>query len=230
MSGFSATIRARPLPSIGITWYFPASTYQVAIIAISLSRCSAATLWFSAKSSATWYSSQPFASSSESVSAEIGLPNPVPASVNDGPGQGQTARQPSWSIARWPIISKYWVWWCVSAPGSSRVWAKLTPWSGLWVTPLMVAGGSMPRRSSTVGTMSMRCAYCGRISPLLGMPFGQETMNGSHDAAAVGLALPAPERGVAGPRPAPRVVVEVLRAADLVDLLRGSPRAAPARC
>ncbi len=36
-------------------------------------------------------------------------------------------------------------------------------------------------------------------------------------AAAVGLALPAPERRVAGPGPAPRVVVEVLGAADLVD-------------
>ena len=36
-------------------------------------------------------------------------------------------------------------------------------------------------------------------------------------AAAVGLALPAAERCVAGPGPAPRVVVEVVRAADLVD-------------
>jgi hypothetical protein len=53
-SGFSATIRARPLPSTGITLYLPASTYQVPSIAISRSRCSAATLWFSAKSSTTW--------------------------------------------------------------------------------------------------------------------------------------------------------------------------------
>ena len=37
------------------------------------------------------------------------------------------------------------------------------------------------------------------------------------DSAAVGLALPAPERRVARPGPAPWVVVEVLRAADLVD-------------
>ena len=43
---------------------------------------------------------------------------------------------------------------------------------------------------------------------------------GVADAAAVGLALPAPERGVAGERPAPRVVVEVVRAADLVDHLQ----------
>jgi hypothetical protein len=42
-----------------------------------------------------WYSSQPVASSFVNVSAEIGLPKPVPASVNDGPGHGQTARQPS---------------------------------------------------------------------------------------------------------------------------------------
>ena len=89
-------MRARPLPSTGITSYLPASTYHVAIIAISRSRCSAATSWFSAKSSATWYSSQPVASSSESFSAEIGCPKPMPASANDGPGQGQTARQPSW--------------------------------------------------------------------------------------------------------------------------------------
>ena len=80
---------------MGMTSYLPASTYQVAIKAISRSRWSAPTSWFSAKSSATWYSSQRVASSSESVSAEMGLPKPVPASVNDGPGQGQTARQPS---------------------------------------------------------------------------------------------------------------------------------------
>src|SRR5262245_40540289 len=37
------------------------------------------------------------------------------------------------------------------------------------------------------------------------------------DAAAVGLALPAPERRVPCVRPAPRVVVEVLRSAEVVD-------------
>ena len=88
-------MRARPLPSIGITSYLPASTYQVPIIAISLARLSAATLWFSAKSSSTRYSSQPVASSVDSVSVEIGSPKPLPASVNDGPGHGHTARQPS---------------------------------------------------------------------------------------------------------------------------------------
>ena len=40
-------------------------------------------------------SSQPVASSLERVSPEIGSPNPLPASLNDGPGHGQTARQPS---------------------------------------------------------------------------------------------------------------------------------------
>src|SRR6185295_1669155 len=94
--GFSPTIRGRPLPSMGKTSYLPASTYQVPIIAIKRSRFSSATLWFSAKSSATWYSSQPLASRAESVSDEIGSPNPFPASVNDGPGQAHTARQPSW--------------------------------------------------------------------------------------------------------------------------------------
>ena len=75
----------------------------------------------------------------------------------------------------------------------------------------------MPSRSSTVGTMSMMCAYCVRTSPLrldAVRPGDDERVA---DAAAVGLPLPAPERRVAGPRPAPRVVVEVLRAADLVD-------------
>ena len=56
-----------------------------------------------------------------------------------------------------------------------------------------------------------------RISPLASMPLGQCTMNGSDDAAAVGLALPSPERGVAGEGPAPRVVVEVLRPAEVVE-------------
>ena len=37
------------------------------------------------------------------------------------------------------------------------------------------------------------------------------------DAAAVGLALPPAERRVAGERPAPRVVVEVLRPAQFVE-------------
>jgi len=73
----------------------PASTYQVATISISLARFVAATLWFSATSSATWYSSQPVASSSVSFSAGMGSPKPLPASVNDGPGHGHTARQPS---------------------------------------------------------------------------------------------------------------------------------------
>ena len=37
----------------------------------------------------------------------------------------------------------------------------------------------MPRRSSTVGTMSMMWAYWVRTSPRALMPAGQETMNGS---------------------------------------------------
>ena len=75
----------------------------------------------------------------------------------------------------------------------------------------------MSSRSSTVGTMSMMCAYCERTSPLdrdPGRPRDDERVAG---AAAVGLALPAPERRVARPGPAPRVVVEGGGAADLVD-------------
>ena len=53
-SGFSTIIRARPLPSTGMTSYLPASTYQVPISSMSLSRCSAARLWFSAGSSSMW--------------------------------------------------------------------------------------------------------------------------------------------------------------------------------
>src|SRR5262249_62119336 len=37
------------------------------------------------------------------------------------------------------------------------------------------------------------------------------------DAAAIGFALPAPERRVPGMRPAPGVVIEVLRATEVVD-------------
>ena len=109
----------------------------------------------------------------------IGVPNGLPASANEGPGHGHTARHPSWSIERWPNISKYWVRCRVGAAASSKVWAKLTPWIGAWVTPLIVAGGSTPRASRTVGTMSMMCAYWSRISPRAWMPFGQCTRNGS---------------------------------------------------
>ena len=82
-------------------------------------------------------------------------------------------------MARWPSISKYWVWRLLSAEGSSSVWAKLTPCSGDWVTPRIALGGSMPSRSSTVGTMSMMCAYWVRTSPLAVIRCGQDTMNGS---------------------------------------------------
>jgi hypothetical protein len=121
--GRSVIIRAMVLPSMGSTLYFPASTYQVAIISISLSRCSSARSWFSAGSSATWYSSQWWASSSVRSAAVIGVPNglPGPASAKEGPGQGHTARHPSWSMARWPSISKYWVRCRVGAAGSSKV-------------------------------------------------------------------------------------------------------------
>ncbi len=62
---------------------------------------------------------------------------------------------------------------------SSKVWPKLTPWIGDWVTPLTAAGGSTPSAASTVGTMSTMCAYWVRTSPRALMPFGQWTTNGS---------------------------------------------------
>ncbi len=57
------------------------------------------------------------------------------------------------------------------------------------------------------------------------LPLARDSLRPGDDervggAAAVGLPLPAPERGVARPRPTPRVVVEVLRPADLVDQLQ----------
>jgi hypothetical protein len=65
---------------------------------------------------------------SASVSGVIGAPNGLPASVNEGPGHGHTPRRPSWSIERWPNISKYCVRCRVAAAASSKVCAKLTPW------------------------------------------------------------------------------------------------------
>src|ERR1700733_11029947 len=90
-SGFSATIRARPLPSTGITLYLPASTYHVPIIAISRSRWPAAPLGFPGESPPQGVNPQALGASSDWVRAGIGRPKPMPASVNDGPGQGQTA-------------------------------------------------------------------------------------------------------------------------------------------
>jgi hypothetical protein len=47
------------------------------------------------------------------------------------------------------------------------------------VTPRIAPGGSTPMASSTVGTMSIACAYCVRISPRAAMPAGHAMMNGS---------------------------------------------------
>ena len=75
----------------------------------------------------------------------------------------------------------------------------------------------MPSASSTVGTMSIAWRTASRICALrldALRPVDDERVA---DAAAVGLALPAPEGRVAGVGPAPRVVVEVLRPAEVVD-------------
>ena len=66
--------------------------YQSVIIAMSRAGSRSARLTVSA----TWQSSQPPASSSLSMSAVMGSPNFRPDSANDVPGQGHTARQPSW--------------------------------------------------------------------------------------------------------------------------------------
>ena len=65
------------------------------------------------------------------------------------------------------------------AAASSNVCAKLTPSSGVWVAPCSFAGGAMPSASSTVGTMSIACAYCVRTSPRAAIPAGQARTNGS---------------------------------------------------
>ena len=82
---------------MGMTPYLPASTYQVAIISMSLSRCSAARLWFSAGSSVDVVQLPARGIELGTASRrEMGSPKPMPASANEGPGQGHTARQPSW--------------------------------------------------------------------------------------------------------------------------------------
>ena len=107
----------------------------------------------------------------------------------------------------------------MSALASSNVCLKLTPSIGDCVTPRICSGGSIPRHSSTVGTMSMACANCCpdlalRLDPL--RPVNQERI--AH-AAAIRFALPAPEGRVPGECPAPRIMIEVFRAAQFVKRL-----------
>ena len=122
---------------------------------------------------------------------------------------------------------------CGAASGtsaSSNVCAKLTPSIGDCVTPRIASGGSMPSASRTVGTMSMACAYWVRISPRAldaGRPVDDERVG---RAAAVDLLLPAPERGVAGPRPAPRVVVVRPACRRARRSAAGSRRGSPSGC
>jgi hypothetical protein len=68
------------------------------------------------------------------------------------------------------------------------------PCIGDWLTPRIWAGGWTPSRSSTVGTMSMMCAYCVRTSPLGPEPLGPGDDERIARAATIGLALPAAER------------------------------------
>ena len=126
---------------------------------MSLSRCSAATLRVSAGVLGDVVELPAVAvEAAEHLGGDRRAEGGAPASAKEGPGQGQTARQPSWSMARWPNISKYWVRWSVAAAASSKVWRKLTPWIGDCVTPLIVVGGATPSASRMVGTMSMMWA------------------------------------------------------------------------
>jgi hypothetical protein len=67
------------------------------------------------------------------------------------------------------------VMWRLGASASSHARAKLTPSTGDWVTARMLVGGSLPRASRTVGTMSMAWPYWVRTSPLDSMPLGHLT-------------------------------------------------------
>ncbi len=86
--------------------------------------------------------------------------------------------------------------------GADVAWVALAPWSA-----------SMPSASSAVGTMSIACAYCVRISPLALIPLGPVDDERTADAATIGFALPAPEWRIADEGPAPGIGIESRRAA-----------------
>ena len=83
----------------------------------------------------------------------------------------------------------------------------------------MEAGGSIPMRSSSVGRMSMACTYWWRVPPSVPMPGRPMEDERVGHAALVGIALESLQRRVAGPGPAPRVVVVGPRSAEIVDPL-----------
>src|SRR5215467_15465739 len=87
---------------------------------------------------------------------------------------------------------------------------------GDWVTPRICRCGSICSASRTVGTRSIAWVYWWRIWPLALMPFWPMNEEGIRNAAAIGLALPSPERRVARERPAPRVVIEVFGTTKIV--------------
>jgi hypothetical protein len=89
------------------------------------------------------------------------------------------AFQPSWTIERDPIISKYWVD-RPSAPASANVARRLAPSNGSWATPSTSAGARTPVASSTVGARSTAWQNWSRTSPAASgsMPPGQWTISG----------------------------------------------------
>ena len=173
-------MRCRPLPSTGMTPYLPASTYQVPISAMSLSRLLRRDVVVLRE---VLVDVVQLPAGGVELGERVGgdgLPEPDARLGERRAGPGAD-RAPAVVVDR-PAAEHLEVLRVVVAGGRGVVeasCAKLTPCSGDWVTPRIVAGGSMPSTSSTVGTMSMMCAYCVRTSPRAAMPRGQETMNGS---------------------------------------------------
>ena len=106
----------------------------------------------------------------------------------------------------------------VGAAASSNVCAKLTPSSGRCATPLSVARRRRARAPRAPSARCRRRARTGRAPRR-----ARDALRPVHDqrvahAALVQVALPAPQRRVAGPRPAPRIVRERPHAAPLVEV------------
>ena len=93
----------------------------------------------------------------------------------------------------------------------------LTPSKGLCTWPAIVSGGSTPSTSRMVGTRSMAWWYCSRSSPPAADPLRPRDDARVRGAAVELVALPHLERRVERHRPAVRVVVVGLRAAELVE-------------
>ena len=171
-----ATARPTRLSSSGSTWLRPASCHHSASSSATRSGCSAARSWASAKSSSRWNSAQWSA-------AKSWLPGTCSRStVIWFPMWSVVAFQPSWTIERDPMISKYWVdrGLGASAPSAANVGRRLAPSSDSWSTPSSTAGAATPAASSTVGSRSTAWANWSRTWPAAAasMPAGQWAISG----------------------------------------------------